>query len=164
MSRKRSENEDGGFYLRYYQGHKGTFGHEFLEFEFQSNSSRMRYANNSQYKNEKMIRKECNVSSAVLDELKRLVQSCEVLKEDDNLWPQPSRVGMQELEVMIDDMHVSFSLSKIGTLEDCDNSKDPEGLRCFHYFVQDLKLFVFALISMHFKIDPYSQDGRKLKE
>lgn len=158
-----AEIKDGDFYLRYYQGHKGSFGHEFLEFEFRPDG-RMRYANNSQYKNEKMIRKEATVSKAVLEELKRLVSTCEVLKEDDNLWPQPSRVGSQELEVVLDQEHVSFKLSKIGTLEDCDNSKDPEGLRCFHYFVQDLKLFVFALISMHFKIDPYSQDGRQLKQ
>ena len=25
---------DGEFYVRYYVGHKGKFGHEFLEFEF----------------------------------------------------------------------------------------------------------------------------------
>ena len=25
---------EGDFYLRYYVGHKGKFGHEFLEFEF----------------------------------------------------------------------------------------------------------------------------------
>jgi Mago nashi protein len=25
-----------GFYCRYYVGHKGKFGHEFLEFEFQA--------------------------------------------------------------------------------------------------------------------------------
>lgn len=38
-------------------GHKGKFGHEFLEFEFLS-EGRMRYANNSNYKNDTMIRKE----------------------------------------------------------------------------------------------------------
>ena len=49
-----SEDE---FYLRYYVGHKGRFGHEFLEFEFRPNG-KLRYANNSHYKNETMIRKE----------------------------------------------------------------------------------------------------------
>ena len=38
-------------------GHKGKFGHEFLEFEFRPNG-RLRYANNSQYKSETLIRKE----------------------------------------------------------------------------------------------------------
>lgn len=33
-------------------------------------------------------------------------------------------------------------------------SKDPNGLKVFYYLVQDLKCFVFALISLHFKIKP----------
>ena len=43
------------FYVRYYVGHRGKFGHEFLEFEIRSNG-RLRYANNSNYKNDTMIR------------------------------------------------------------------------------------------------------------
>lgn len=39
-------------------GHKGKFGHEFMEFEFRPDG-RLRYANNSNYKNDAMIRKEC---------------------------------------------------------------------------------------------------------
>lgn len=38
-------------------GHKGKFGHEFLEFEFLADG-RMRYANASNYKNDTLIRKE----------------------------------------------------------------------------------------------------------
>lgn len=49
--------DDADFYVRYYVGHKGKFGHEFLEFEFNSDG-KLRYANNSHYKNETMIRKE----------------------------------------------------------------------------------------------------------
>ena len=47
------------FYLRYYVGHKGKFGHEFMEFELSPNG-KLRYANNSNYKNDTngMIRKE----------------------------------------------------------------------------------------------------------
>ncbi len=45
-------------------GHKGKFGHEFLEFEFRPDG-RLRYANNSHYKNETMIRKEGEVSFCV---------------------------------------------------------------------------------------------------
>lgn len=45
------------FYLRYYVGHKGKFGHEFMEFEFRPDG-KLRYANNSKYKNDTMIRKE----------------------------------------------------------------------------------------------------------
>lgn len=32
------------------------------------------------------------------------------------------------------------------------NSKDPEGLRVLYYLVQDLKCFVFSLITLHFKV------------
>ncbi len=38
-------------------GHKGKFGHEFLEFEFRPDGM-LRYANNSNYKKDTMIRKE----------------------------------------------------------------------------------------------------------
>jgi len=45
------------FYLRYYIGHKGRFGHEFLEFEVRPDGM-IRYANNSNYRREVLIRKE----------------------------------------------------------------------------------------------------------
>lgn len=38
----------------------------------------LRYANNSNYKNDTMIRKECHVSQAVLDELRRIIEDAEV--------------------------------------------------------------------------------------
>ena len=65
------------FYLRYYVGHKGKFGHEFLEFEFRPDG-KLRYANNSNYKNDTMIRKEAYVHQAVMDELKRIIEDSEV--------------------------------------------------------------------------------------
>lgn len=71
---------ENAFYIRYYVGHKGKFGHEFLEFEFRPDGKifavfnaayrfkpvlwnhftlgHLRYANNSNYKNDTMIRKE----------------------------------------------------------------------------------------------------------
>merc|ERR1712220_42826 len=90
------------FYLRYYVGHKGKFGHEFLEFEFRPDG-KLRYANNSNYKNDTMIRKEVFVNECVLQDLKR------IMKEDDNNWPHPDRVGRQELEVVLGDEHISFT-------------------------------------------------------
>ena len=102
------------FYLRYYVGHKGKFGHEFLEFEFRPDG-KLRYANNSNYKNDTMIRywrfpkftqyfafktttsiltlftsrKESYVHKSVMDELRRIIEDSEVMAEDDALWPQP---------------------------------------------------------------------------
>ena len=141
------------FYCRYYVGHKGKFGHEFMEFEVQGDG-KMRYANNSNYKNDVMIRKEVVVSPAVVAELKRIIEDSEITKEDDRQWPEADRVGRQELEVKVGSEHISFTCSKIGSLLDVQDSKDPEGLRSFYYLVQDLKCFVFSLISLHFKIKP----------
>jgi protein mago nashi len=57
----------------------GKFGHEFLEFEFRPDG-KIRYANNSNYKNDTMIRKEAHVSPALLQELKRIVSDSEIIK------------------------------------------------------------------------------------
>jgi hypothetical protein len=43
-------------------GHRGKFGHEFMEFEL-FGDGKLRYANNSNYKNDSMIRKEGNIIS-----------------------------------------------------------------------------------------------------
>lgn len=48
-----------------------------LPFTF-SPCAQLRYANNSNYKNDTMIRKECFVSQAVLDELRRIIEDSEV--------------------------------------------------------------------------------------
>ena len=55
----------------------------------------VRYANNSNYKNDTMIRKEAYVHGAVMDELRRIIEDSEIMAEDDALWPQPDRVGRQ---------------------------------------------------------------------
>ena len=44
--------------------------------------------------------------------------------------------------------------SKIGSLLEVHESRDPEGLKNFYYLIQDLKCFVFSLISLHFKVHP----------
>ncbi|KAG5037435.1 hypothetical protein JHK86_018275 [Glycine max] len=130
-----SEEENGEFYLRYYVGHKGKFGHEFLEFEFRPDG-KLRYANNSNYKNDTIIRKEVYLTPAVLRECRRIISESEIMKEDDNNWPEPDRVGRQELEIVMGNEHISFTTSKIGSLVDVQSSADPEGLRIFYYLVQ----------------------------
>ena len=105
-----------------------------------------------------------------------LAASSVVLREDDNTWPQKSVIGKQELEVRLGKSHISFETAKIGSLVDVQSSEDPEGMRVFYYLIQDLrvclhnlvcimmatgtqliqlsKMFVFSLISLHFKIKP----------
>ncbi|KAH6970786.1 Mago nashi protein [Ilyonectria robusta] len=146
------------FYLRYYSGHMGRFGHEFLEFDFRvvgdGRSAVARYANNSNYRNDSLIRKEMCVSSVVVDEIKRIIKASEITKEDDSKWPQKNKDGRQELEIRVGNDHISFETAKIGSLVDVTESADPEGLRVFYYLVQDLKALVFSLIALHFKIKP----------
>merc|ERR1712151_508521 len=153
LTEGKKKMSDTDFYIRYYVGHKGKFGHEFLEFEFRPDG-KLRYANNSNYKNDTMIRKEAYVSPECLMELKRIVDDAEIMKENDALWPAPDKVGRQELEILIGDEHISFTTSKIGSLLDINASRDPDGLRAFYYLVQDLKCMVFSLIGLHFKIKP----------
>ncbi|RMY07998.1 hypothetical protein D0867_09177 [Hortaea werneckii] len=158
------------FYLRYYSGHSGRFGHEFLgedtpqspaslqQFDFrvvdEGRSAVARYANNSNYRNDSLIRKEMCVSSLMIQEIKRIIKESEIMKEDDTKWPQKNKDGRQELEIRLGSEHISFETAKIGSLVDVNESEDPEGLRVFYYLVQDLKALVFSLISLHFKIKP----------
>merc|ERR1712224_287622 len=82
------------FYLRYYVGHKGKFGHEFLEFDIRPDG-KLRYANNSHYKKDALIRKEFYISKAVMKELSRIIEISLILLEDDTNWPIPNRSGRQ---------------------------------------------------------------------
>jgi len=140
-------------YLRYYTGHTGKFGHEFLEFELRGDG-RLRYANNSNYKSDTLIRKKVYVSSLVLDQFRDIIRGCGILQASDAQWPQAGSAGRQELEIVLGERTISFTTSKIGSMLDITNSKDPEGLSKFYYLIQDLKCFLFSLIALHFRIKP----------
>lgn len=58
------------------------------------------------------------------------------MKEDDKNWPEPDRVGRQELEIVLGNEHISFITTKIGAVAEVENSADPEGLQNFHWLVQ----------------------------
>lgn len=97
------------FYLRYYAGHVGSYGHEFLEFEL--SQGRLRFALNSNYRNEGLIRREMHLSQATLDAIKKIVDASQIVKEDDQNWPKKNVVGKQELEVKLGNYHISFEVS-----------------------------------------------------
>lgn len=149
------EEAKGDFYVRYYTGNRGRFGPEFLEFEFTS-AGRLRYANNSNYRNDTLIRKEVYVSPIVIEELRRIITTSEIIKEDDSHWPEPSKNGKQELEIVNGEQHICFVTSKIGSFSEVQQCEDPNGLSTFYYLVQDLKAFVFSLINLHFRVKPVS--------
>ena len=45
------------------------------------------------------------VSPQVLEEVSKIIQQSEVMKEDDSNWPEPDREGRQELEIVYGDEH-----------------------------------------------------------
>lgn len=73
-------------------------------------------------------------------------------RADDDKWPEPDRQGKQELEIVMGDRHISFTTTKLGTQLQVQKTRDPEGLTQFYYLVQDLKCFVFSLVSLNFKV------------
>ena len=52
-----------------------------------------------------------SVSSVVVDEIKRIIKSSEITKEDDSKWPHKNKDGRQELEIRLGNDHISFEVS-----------------------------------------------------
>ena len=75
-----------------------------------------------------------------------------VCREDDKMWPEPNKVGRQELEIIIGDSHKTFSTSKFGSYSEVQASEDSAGLTVFWYLIQDVKCFVLSLINAHFRV------------
>jgi len=46
--------------------------------------------------------------------------------------------------------------SKLGSLVEVSQLPCAESIRDFYFLVQDIRCFVLSLISLHFKISPYS--------
>jgi protein mago nashi len=141
------------FYLRYFVGHRGRYGQEFLEFEINS-AGRLRYGNHSNYKSDGLIRREVYVNSCVVEELKRIIKESEIMNQDDTDWPKPSNAGQQEIEIILKDEKIDFRTCKITSFAEVQESRDSRGMRVLYYFVQDLKALIFSLISLHFKVRP----------
>lgn len=51
-----------------------------------------------------------SVSSVVVDEIKRIIKSSEITKEDDSKWPHKNKDGRQELEIRLGNDHISFEV------------------------------------------------------
>jgi protein mago nashi len=141
------------YYVRYYSGHTGRYGNEFLEFEISENGT-LKYVNNSNYRNEFIIKKQARVSPAVIDELKKLLVQYAMCESDDERWPTADRNGRQELEIHFGNTHISLVTNKLTSIGDIPQSAESEGLKNFYNFVRDAKALVFALVSIHFKIKP----------
>ena len=53
----------------------------------------MRYANNSQYKDDSLIGKEVYVAPIIIEEIKRIAIDSAILEQDDRKWPVDDKVG-----------------------------------------------------------------------
>ena len=141
------------FYIRYFVGHRGRYGQEFLEFEINS-EGRLRYGNHSNYRSDGLIRREVYLNKLVIKDICRIIEEAEIMKQDDSKWPKPSNAGRQELEIKYEGEGVNFQTNKICSFSDVQESLDPAGMRVLYYFIQDLKTLVFSLINLHFRVKP----------
>lgn len=129
-------------------------GHEFMEFEL-TPSGKLRYANNSNYKQDAMIRKEVCVSPGVVEELKRIILISEITTVDDREWEETKDMkSRQELEIKIGNEHIAFTCGEILSLVDVQKGADPKGMSIFYFLTQDLKCLVMSLMNLHFKVKP----------
>ena len=146
-----NNNNNNNFYFRYYSGHHGKYGHEFMELEVKQDGT-LRYANNSRYRGDKPIKKEGCLSPPVVKELQKVIRASTIMNTDDAKWPTPDRNGRQELEILMDGQHISFATNKISTMPEVEQTQDVEGMKKFIHLVQDAKLMLQSLIALHHKI------------
>ncbi|KAJ1996837.1 hypothetical protein GGI04_005625, partial [Coemansia thaxteri] len=127
------------FYMYFYSGHRGRFGHEFFRFEIDK-GGRLKYANDSKYRRDSLIEKSMRLSPTMLNEVKRIVEDSEIMKESDEKWPRRSEEkGSIQLEITMGGRSASFDTEKIASLSDIAGTEDPEGLRVLYYLIQDFK-------------------------
>uniref|UniRef100_A0A7S2YFY1 Uncharacterized protein n=1 Tax=Entomoneis paludosa TaxID=265537 RepID=A0A7S2YFY1_9STRA len=145
------EDQDD-FYVRYQVAHQ----REWLEFELLPNG-KLRYANNSNYSREGMIRRETFLGPGVVEEFKRIIRASGIVHVNDSSWriPRNKHSDRQEIECKLGSMHIAFTSIEIKSLSDINDSADPTGLTTFYYLTQDLKTLFHTLISSHFKSRPF---------
>jgi protein mago nashi len=117
-------------------------------------SGKLRYANNSNYKDDSIIRREVCLGPAVVTELKRIISISKIATVDDEKWGDPPDARRWELEIKIGNEHICFNCAEITSLTDIQGSPDPSGLTVLYYLTQDLKCFIMSVINVHFKIKP----------
>lgn len=148
------------FYLRFYSGgyKDSEHGHEFLEFDIRHNPgdsfATLRYANQSNYRDEDLIKKELGISILVLETIKKIVRESQILLESDYKWPKPVTESKNELEIRSGSNKKIFKTKGINSIVSVKNEEDSNGLACFYYLIQDLKVMIFSLVSIHFKVNP----------
>lgn len=146
------------FYLRFYSGgyREDATGHEFIEFDIRVNEGSdyavLRYANQSNYRDEDLIQKRVSLSPSIVHTFVDLMQRRNILDLDNSTWDKPSVKSKVEVEIRHNGGAYIFKTKEIGSISYL-RDKDPS-LSDFYHFTQDLKSLVFSLISLHFKTKP----------
>merc|ERR1712048_667543 len=105
------------------------------------NDGTLRYANNSHYRNDVLIRKEMFVSASVIGALQQIILKSDILIDVDDDWPEPDKTGRQELEIIFGTKHVSFCTAKINPSIENIVSHKLSGLQKFCFLTQEIKTF-----------------------
>mmetsp|Transcript_5300 Transcript_5300/g.6769 ORF Transcript_5300/g.6769 Transcript_5300/m.6769 type:complete len:188 (+) Transcript_5300:69-632(+) len=141
------------FFVKFYVGHRGRYGHEFLQFTV-ANTGLLHYVNQSEYKKDGLIQKDVVCGGLILYQIRKIICDSKLLEYNDKKWPKAGRTGRQHLEIRLGTQTASYTTEKLGTLSEVECCTDAEGLKIFYYLSQDLKALIFALISTHFRIKP----------
>lgn len=141
------------FYFRYYNGHNGKFGTEFIEFELVGKDQLLRYANETHYRRDSTIRKEVKLNKPVIAWLRQTIQATNVMELDDSQWPEADDVGRQELEIKLGSVHIFFVTTKLSSKADVAQYKTcAQDLQIFYDLTLDVKSWLLDIINLHFRI------------
>lgn len=94
------------------------------------------------------------VSDEVLEELKEMIKSSNIMKYSDDKWDEPDENGKLVLEIDYEGVYKRFITRKILSYSQVEKSKDIDGMECIYYLIQDLKCLVFSLMSLNFRTKP----------
>lgn len=138
--------------LRYYAGHEGSFGLEYLEFAVYS-GGQIVYKNDSRYKQETVIERSCVVRPIVIEYIVDLIRRSKILHQPREGWPQPGKNGCHELEIRLEGARTRFVTCELGSRSDV-LSRNVGGLLEFYVFSSEIKSLVLNVVGAHFYSRP----------
>jgi protein mago nashi len=132
----------GDFYLRYLSKRgRGDFSEYELLDDLLKSSSYSRGDSN--------IRKQVVLSDAVLGQVRLMVEQSGITGEDDSAWPPPEAGrASDELEIKIDNIHLSFSCDADGA----GRRDELAGQAAFHGLIRAIETLFSNLILLHHRV------------
>ena len=144
---------DSTFFLRYFVGHRGKYGHEFIEYSV-DNSGALRYINGTNYKKDGQLSCSAICDKSIVECVVDQVRKSNLLECDDTNWPYPDKGGRQELEIVIDNKHYSFVTCKLNSSEEIQFRGYQHDIEQFYKLVLEIRSFFTNLIQIHTQESP----------